>query len=417
MKLMVYSHDAFGLGNIRRMLAICKYLLDSMSGLSILVVSGSPVLHSFRMPQGLDYIKIPCLGRNEAGELSAKYLGTPTDEAVKMRSDLILTAAVNFKPDLLLVDKKPYALKGELKDTLDYLKAELPNTKVVLLLRDILDSPESTIKEWQENGYYQAVELYYDQLLVVGMPEVFDLVKEYQFSEYISKKTHFCGYIRREPGLKSRHVMRQELQIKSDEKLVLITPGGGADGYRLVDTYLSGLAHLPTGHKIKSLIISGPEMPLAQRQALHQVVEQYPQVQISEFTDDLMSYMEAADAIVAMGGYNTICEILSLSKRAVIVPRVQPVQEQLIRAERMAEFGLFKAIHPDVLTPENLMKAVCEQLNDISNHLPAISRLDLDALPRITKYLSALLSGEVHLQQDRYSYQSYLEQVLFTAKS
>lgn len=417
MRLMVYSHDAFGLGNIRRMLAICKYLLDSMSGLSILVVSGSPVLHSFRMPQGLDYIKIPCLGRNEAGELFAKYLDTPTDEAVKMRSDLILAAAVNFKPDLLLVDKKPYALKGELKDTLDYLKAELPNTKVVLLLRDVLDSPEATIKEWRENGYYQGVELYYDQLLVVGMPEVFDLVKEYQFSESISEKTHFCGYIRREPGLKSRQVMRQELQIKSDEKLVLITPGGGADGYRLVDTYLSGLAHLPTGHNIKSLIISGPEMPLAQRQALHQVVEQYPQVQISEFTDDLMSYMEAADAIVAMGGYNTICEILSLSKRAVIVPRVQPVQEQWIRAERMAEFGLFKAIHPDVLTPENLMQAVLEQLSDISNHLPAISRLDLDALPRITKYLSALLSGEVHLQRDRYSYQSYLDQFLLIAKS
>lgn len=191
MRLMVYSHDAFGLGNIRRMLAICKYLLDSMSGLSILVVSGSPVLHSFRMPQGLDYIKIPCLGRNEAGELFAKYLDTPTDEAVKMRSDLILAAAVNFKPDLLLVDKKPYALKGELKDTLDYLKAELPNTKVVLLLRDVLDSPEATIKEWRENGYYQGVELYYDQLLVVGMPEVFDLVKEYQFSESISEKTHF----------------------------------------------------------------------------------------------------------------------------------------------------------------------------------------------------------------------------------
>lgn len=415
MKLMVYSHDAFGLGNIRRMLAICKYLLDSLPGLSILVVSGSPVLHSFRMPQGLDYIKLPCLGRNEFGELSAKYLGTSTEEAVKLRSDLILTAAINYKPDLLLVDKKPYALKGELQDTLKYLKTYLPKTKVVLLLRDILDSPDATIEEWQKHRYYEGVELYYDQLLVVGMPEVFDLIKEYQFPPSISQKVQFCGYIRREPGLKCRNVLRQELQIKPEEQLVLVTPGGGGDGYRLVDTYLSGLAHLPTGHNIRSLIISGPEMPLPQRQALSQAAEQYPQVQICEFTDDLMSYMEAADTVVSMAGYNTICEILSLSKRAVIVPRTQPVQEQLIRAERMARLGLFKAIHPDYLTPSTLMHAVLAQLGGASNHLPPVSQLDLDALPRITQYLSKLLFSQDQLGRASYLYQNFSQRSLVAA--
>jgi predicted glycosyltransferase len=40
-------------------------------------------------------------------------------------------------------------------------------------------------------------------------------------------------------------------------------------------------------------------------------------------------------------------EILSLRKRAVVVPRTQPVEEQWIRAQRMAELGLFAAIHPD----------------------------------------------------------------------
>ena len=367
------------------------------------------------MPQGLDYIKLPCLGRNEFGELSAKYLGTSTEEAVKLRSDLILTAAINYKPDLLLVDKKPYALKGELQDTLDYLKTYLPKTKVVLLLRDILDSPEATVEEWQKHRYYEGVELYYDQLLVVGMPEVFDLIKEYQFPLSISRKVQFCGYIRREPGLKCRNVLRQELQIKPEEQLVLITPGGGGDGYRLVDTYLSGLAHLPTGHNIRSLILSGPEMPLPQRQALYQAAEQYPQVQICEFTDDLMSYMEAADTVVSMAGYNTVCEILSLSKRAVVVPRTQPVQEQLIRAERMARLGLFKTIHPTRLTPEILMHAVLEQLSGTNNHLPPISRLDLDALPRITQYLSRLLFSEGQFGQARYSYQNFSQPTLVAA--
>ena len=369
MRLMVYSHDSFGLGNISRMLAICKHLFDAIPGLSILLVSGSPVLHSFRMPQGLDYIKLPCLGRDRFGKLSAKYLGTAVDETVKLRSNLIEAAVANFQPDLLLVDKKPYGLLGELKATLDYLKTCLPQTKLVLLLRDILDSREATVKDWRKQGYYQALEWFYDQVLVVGMPEVFDLAKEYKFPAAVSEKVRFCGYIRKEPGRKRPQVVRQELQMKPDEQLVLVTPGGGGDGYRLIKTYLWGLAKLQSQQNIKSLIVSGPEMPVLQKRSLYQAVEQYPQVIIKEFTDDLMSYMEAADTVVSMGGYNTVSEILSFRKRAVVVPRIQPVQEQWIRAERMAKFGLLKAIHPNCLTPESLIDAVLEQLSSGSDRL------------------------------------------------
>ena len=91
MRLMVYSHDTFGLGNIRRMLAICTHLLDTIPNLSILLVSGSPMLQSFRLPQGLDYIKLPCVNRGESGQLSAKYLSTDVNEILQLRADLILS--------------------------------------------------------------------------------------------------------------------------------------------------------------------------------------------------------------------------------------------------------------------------------------------------------------------------------------
>ncbi len=399
MRLMVYSHDTFGLGNIRRMLAICRHLLDSIPQLSILLVSSSPMLHSFRIPQGLDYIKLPCLSRNECGELSAKYLGTTTDETLKLRANLILSAAVSFKPDLILVDKKPYGLRGELESTLNCLQTYLTKTKLVLLLRDILDSPDTTIKEWQENGYYEAIQQFYDLVLVVGMPEVFDLRKEYQFPAVVSQKVRFCGYVRKEFERQRCSLIRQKLQLTPEERLVLVTPGGGEDGYRLIETYLSGLASLPVEHSIRSLIICGPEMPLLQRKMLYQAAQQYSHVQICEFTDDLMSYMDAADTIVSMGGYNTICEILSLGKRAVVVPRTKPVQEQWIRAQRMAHLNLFTAIHPDRLTPHSLMYALLDELS-YSSGLSSIPSLDLSALPRITQYILNLLHGESKLSEE-----------------
>lgn len=391
MKLMVYSHDSFGLGNIRRMVAICKHLLEALPDLSILLVSGSPMLHSFRLPPGLDYIKLPCMGRDGSGKVSVKYLSTNVEDMVRLRSHSIAATAANYQPDLVLVDKKPYGLCGELKETLALLKVRLPQTKFVLLLRDILDDAETTISEWKQYGFYEAVEAFYDRVLVVGMPEIFDVVREYQFSKTMADKVAFCGYIRREPGCLGRQQMREKIKIDGDRKLVLVTPGGGGDGYRLVETYLEGLKNLPYDRDVASRILFGPEMPETQKEALFDRAGSVENVEVCEFSDDIESEMKAADLVVCMGGYNTICEVLSYSKRAIVVPRIHPVREQWIRAERMAEFGLLQAIHPHVLTPHNLMESVFAQLDGSIPHLSPVAHLNLNALTCIEREIYQLL--------------------------
>lgn len=391
MKLMVYSHDAFGLGNIRRMVAICEYLLKAIPYLSILVVSGSAALHQLRLPEGLDYIKLPCLGRDHAGTLGVKFLKTDTSATIRLRAELIRTAAAHFQPDLLLVDKKPNGLQGELHPTLDYLTLKLPKTRLVLLLRDILDSPEATIVQWQRENYYTLAEALYHQVWIVGTPDIFDAPREYQFSPALRAKTQFMGYVRRGDGLRSATEVRRSLDLSAADRLALITPGGGGDGFRLVDSYLKSLAAMPAATQLISLVVGGPEMPAAERQTLVDKIRGNPHQHWLEFTDDLASYMGAADVVVSMGGYNTVGEILSLQKPAVVVPRTQPVEEQWIRARRLAELGLFATIHPDHITPNRLAQAVVQELT----HAPKASRyaLDLNALPRITTSLLALLNS------------------------
>jgi predicted glycosyltransferase len=386
---MVYSHDAFGLGNIRRMLAICENLLQEISELSILLLSGSPMLQGFRLPKRLDYIKLPCVNRGETGELATKCLGMNIEDTIKLRSHLILSAAISFQPDLFLVDKKAYGIKNELIPTVRYLHKVLPKTKLVLLLRDILDTPEKTIHEWKAQGYYAAIEKYYNLLLVVGTPDVLDFRKEYQLPEKISGKVKFCGYLRRPSGYKDKSTIYRELRLQPSEKLVLVTPGGGEDGYQLVDTYLKGLNLLQNRDKIRSLIICGPEMPKEQKQSLEELAKLIPQVIMGEFTEDLMSYMEAADGVVSMGGYNTICEILSASKPAVIVPRIRPSQEQLMRCQRMGKQTLFTTLHPENLTPELLM----EQVFNILEEPCKKHSVDLDGLSRIAGYIKNILEN------------------------
>ena len=392
-RLLAYSHDTYGLGNIRRMLAVCNHMIETIPDLSILMVTGSPMVHNFRVKNGIDYIKLPCLSRTEAEGYAVKSIDADLDETVRLRSDLILQTVASFKPDLILVDKKPYGVEQELRSTLNYVQTHLPETKCALLLRDVLDGAESTVKVWRKQGYYEALRRFYDLVLVVGTRAIFDTTKEYSFPPAVADKVRFCGYIKKEAEVQRRDALRKELKLHT-KKFVLVTVGGGEDGYHLLATYLAGLAVQPVAEPFDSVLVCGPEMPGSQQTLIHQAAIRQPHVQVREFVDDMPGYMDAADLVVSMGGYNTLCELLSLQKRAVVVPRVRPVKEQWIRAQRMASLGLFGVIHPDDLTPEKLMRTVFDNLDAADGSDRSRPGLDLDALPRIGNYIRGLLGEE-----------------------
>ncbi|MCC6537725.1 MAG: glycosyltransferase [Bryobacterales bacterium] len=361
LRVMVYSHDTFGLGNIRRMLAVSDHLLQAVPGASVLLVTGSPMVQAFRMRQGLDYIKLPCLSRVGKDEYSAKSLGTGIGQLMQLRSELIAAAAREFDPDVLLVDKKPDGVKHELRPALQQIRRRRPDCRIALVLRDILDAPDSTRASWRERKHFETLRAYFNAVLVLGTPDIFDAAQEYGFPRDIRRITHYCGYIRRpSPAPADVAALRSELLAGGESKLVLVTPGGGEDGYALVKNYVAGLAPRPDVH---SLIVCGPEMPTAQRAAIAAMVNQHPHVTVTEFQGDMFACMAAADLVVSMAGYNTVCEILSLNQRAVTVPRVAPVQEQCIRAERLQQLGLIEAIHATQLTPARLAGAVARQLD------------------------------------------------------
>src|SRR5262249_40647395 len=308
---------------------------------TILLISGSPMVQRFRLPRRLDYIKLPCLTRIQREGYGVRSLGLALNETIRLRSDLLLAAVANFNPDLFMADKKPFGIKNELEAALQYLKQRQPQTKQVLVLRDILDAPEETMRVWQRHNYHGVIQAFYDLVLVLGVPEIFDPRQEYQFPESSATRVRFCGYLRREMIGKSPVEVQRILKLEDHEPLVLITAGGGQDGYRLLASYLESLSLLPAHRRVRSLMISGPEMSQAEQQRLHEMAANLAGVIIEEFTDDLVSYLNAAEVVVSMAGFNTVCEILSAQKKAIVVPRVRPVLEQQIRAERLHRQGLF----------------------------------------------------------------------------
>jgi predicted glycosyltransferase len=377
-RVLIYSHDTFGLGNIRRMLEVARHLVQSSPYLSVLVITGSPMLHAFHIPPRIDYVKLPCLWRGVEGRYSARFLDMSLPATVRLRANIIRSTIADFAPDLILVDKKPFGVEDELYSALETLDSRMHQPKLVLLLRDILDSPEATIPVWRKKGYFDVIDAYYDKVLVVGSPEIYDLRREYAFPAIAAAKVQFCGYIARQAGRASRASVRHGFGVGEHEPMLLVTTGGGEDGHSLIDTWLQGLQSLPAASRPRTHIVCGPELGEPQRSAIKQAAHALPQVSLQDFSDDMMSLIDAADVVLSMGGYNTVCEVLTQRKRTVVVPRIKPGKEQCIRAQRMAARGLLRMLHPDQMTPATLLHAVQSELAALARRdaLPHLSTLD-----------------------------------------
>jgi predicted glycosyltransferase len=77
-----------------------------------------------------------------------------------------------------------------------------------------------------------------------------------------------------------------------------------------------------------ALLVFGPFIARNRRRAFLERVNRLPNVDAIMFDAKIEHLMQKATAVVAMGGYNTFCEILSLDKPGLIVPRRTPRLEQ-----------------------------------------------------------------------------------------
>jgi predicted glycosyltransferase len=172
--------------------------------------------------------------------------------------------------------------------------------------------------------------------------------------------------------------------------IVMLTPGGGRDGAQMLDLGLRTLLPDCQRGKMHLVAVLGPEMEPEQRAELHRLGDGIPHHTIIDFTNDMMSYIAAASAVVAMAGYNTVTELLSLGVPGVLVPRTSPSQEQWIRATRLEQLGLFNVIHPDQYSGPTLRRALGEALAE-SRENNAKVQLDMNALDTVYDYVQELL--------------------------
>jgi predicted glycosyltransferase len=395
--LLLYAQDHKGLGHITRTLTIARHLLAAHPDAVAYVATESPITRDFVLPERCDYIKLPT---RLTPRRAAPTPGDSADDARlrRLRANLLRDVALGLAPDLVLVDHEPLGHKGEFSDGLAALKKESPNTKFVFGLRDIMDDIGRIRGQWRELGVYDALDHVYDGIAVYGQPNLFDVADAYAIPASVRPKLHYCGYVVRDLPAADPAVVRRRYGLPTaGGPLLVASVGSGSDGYPVLDAACTAVERLRrTFPDLVAVLVTGPFMPPGDRARLEARASAACRVVPQADTLELMA---AADAILGMGGYNSVIEALAAARPLVIVPRATHKVEQQIRAETLAAQGLAQWVHPKDLNGDGgklaaalewaLRRDRVEHARRVREIIPAF-----DGATRLTAYLAQWLGGD-----------------------
>ncbi|MFC0218103.1 putative glycosyltransferase [Pseudochelatococcus lubricantis] len=392
-RVMIYSHDTFGLGHLRRACAIANAIVAHNPAVSVLIVSGSPVIGNYEFDPGVDYVRIPGVVKQPDGGYRSLNLNMSIDEAVALRAAIIARTAESFRPGLFIVDKEPTGFRGEVMPALELLRAR--GARLVLGIRDILDEPALLVPEWTRKGATEALAACYDEIWIYGLPQIHEPLEALGLSEEVRRRIIYTGYLRREVPRESRLARYPEL---THDRFVLVTTGGGGDGEDVIDWVISAY-ETQDAPDIPALIVFGPFLNRERRDGFMARIARIPQLDALGFDAKLEVLMDRAAGVVAMGGYNTFCELLSFDKRALIVPRTRPRLEQYIRAVQAEKLGLARMLCEDGSgrDPARMASAI-RMLQQQPRPSDVVVPGLLDGLEVIKTRLASFLKEAHHLQ-------------------
>lgn len=388
-RIALYSHDTMGLGHVRRNLLVAKALAASEMQPTMLMLAGAREAGAFAIPAGVDCVTLPSLRKEPGGSYRSRHLDLSVHQLIRMRASILRAALEAFEPDLLIVDNTARGAVRELDPALASLRSR-GHTRCVLGLRDVRDDPEVVRREWLRDANAEAVRDFYDQIWVYGDPRVYDLVEECAFCPLVADKVRYTGYLDQRDRLNGNACegMDPIAGLTSEGgRMVLCMVGGGQDGGRLAEAFAD--TRLP--RDCRGILLTGPFMPEATKRSVRARAALNPQLKVLDFVPEPTPLLEHADRVITMGGYNSVCEVLSFEKRALIVPRVSPRIEQWIRAERLQKLGLADMLHPGEVSPQALGAWVARDVPPPR----ARSRINLNGLAALPHLAGRLLEHQM----------------------
>ncbi len=353
MRSILFCNEMLGLGHLRLSLVLAEALVGNSDGSTALVVTGSPAFGGMQVAPGVDILKLPSApvtlksAWRATAFRPAAGLAIGDEAAVALRTQLLLTAVDQFRPNIVVSDQRPLGREQELRPALEYLRAQGSCT-IALGLLDV-DDEERIRFEWNPK-LLEAMRSLYDLALVYG-PLVAADVRVERLRD-VGVPVYHIGLVGAPPANHGASDL--------GEGYLLAIAGGGVDGFEALNAVVGAIIGGPP-LDVPTVLVTGPLMAQSSITMLRKRATGLA-VRVLEYRNDIVAVIAGARAVIAMAGYCTVAEVLASGKPAILVPRTFPRKEQLNRARRLVAAGRVGMLLPNELDPPAVRRAIDELL-------------------------------------------------------
>ena len=344
-RLIFYSQHLVGMGHHFRNRQIIRALAGEYE---VYFVDGSRPVPGATLPVSVQTYHLTPVFKDLTSGCLTSETGYDIQTVLKAREQTLISLIDRICPDIFIIEYFPFArweLAGELLTAICKARSLNPNIRIVCSLRDV---PRRT---QDAHRVYSILNHHFNALLIHADPQLTQLEDHFPHTDKIHIPVYYTGYVTEPLNGVDRGFGKQNI--------VLVSAGGGADGYDLIKPCIKAWQHLSQKGIVedrKMVIFTGPFMPQTQYDALERLCKGGP-FHIDRFTSHFLQWMQMADLSISRAGYNTCMNILETRTRAILIPGTL-VSDQKFRAKRMATLGLAECIVSGRLNPFCLAESI-----------------------------------------------------------
>lgn len=326
----------------------------------VLIAGGREV--DVRLPDHVTLVRLPGLYMDEQfTTLIPEEAGKKVEDIQRQRKDSLFSLFETHRPDALIIELYPFGRTKfgfELQPLLEGIRqGRFGEMKVVCSLRDIL------VQKKHQRDYEERVinllNTYFDLLLIHSDEHLQALDETFSRVDDIRIPAVYTGFVSPKANPAAGRKLRHERHIGSEEKLIVVSAGGGRAGYALLSCVLEAYRLMANSDRIRIEMFTGPFREPAEFKRL--TAKSVDGICIRYFTNRFLDYLSAADLSISLAGYNTCMNLLAARVPALVYPYSQQ-QEQPMRVEKIKHLIPMKILRDRDIEPGLLSRFIQKML-------------------------------------------------------
>ena len=357
MKIILYCQYVWGMGHLFRSLELARAFSEHEV---ILIAGGREV--DVDLPEHVTLVRLPGLYMDEQ---FTTLMTEDADQTVvsvqRQRKEMLFSLFEQQRPDIFMIELYPFGrtvFGFELEPLLESIhEGRFGDIKVACSLRDIL--VEKRKQEFYEERVINLLHTHFNLLLIHSDDQLLSLDETFSRMDDIWIPVVYTGFVAPKADPAAGRQLRQELGIGSDEKLVVVSAGGGRSGYDLLSCILKAYPLMAQTHPIRIEMFAGP---FREPEEFNRLTDKAVNgVRIRYYTKRFLDYLSAADLSISLAGYNTCMNLLAARIPALIYPYAKQ-QEQPLRVSKISRFLPMKILRDKDIEPAMISHYILEML-------------------------------------------------------